>query len=449
MKIFIKNATIVNEGLSFKGSVLIVDDEIKLILNDSMLLENIDVDEIIDATGLVLIPGVIDDHVHFREPGMTNKADINSETIAAAAGGITSFMDMPNNIPATTTIENLEKKYATAKEKSLINYSFYLGATNENIDEIKKVDAKNVCGIKVFMGSSTGNILVDNEKSLEKIFEYSPTLVAVHCESEDIINKNLSYYKNKFGDNIPFEYHSKIRSEEACVTSTKCAIELAEKHNVRLHILHISTAKEIELLAACNNNRISSETCTHYLWFCDDDYSAMQGKVKCNPSIKTQADKVALQKAVSCGIINVVATDHAPHLLDEKNNNYLKCPSGLPSVQHSLNIMLELVRSNVLKIETLVDCMCHNPARIFGIEKRGFIREGYKADIVLINPNTKWMINKSNILYKCAWSPLENVEFNAKVTHTFVNGKLVYCDGKINKDVRGERLTFSSNNFRI
>jgi dihydroorotase len=443
MKIFIKNATIVNEGLSFKRCILIVDDEIKLILNNSVLTENIEVDETIDASGLILIPGVIDDHVHFREPGMTHKADINSETAAAAAGGVTSFMDMPNNIPTATTIENLEKKYATAKEKSLINYSFYFGATNENIDEVKKVDAKNVCGVKIFMGSSTGNILVDNEKNLEEIFKYSPTLVAVHCESEDIIRKNLAYYKDKFGGDIPFEYHNKIRSEEACIASTKHAIELAGKHNTRLHILHISTAREVEMLAACKNTRISSETCPHYLWFCDYDYAAMHGKIKCNPAIKTQADRDALRYAVSQGIIDIVATDHAPHLQDEKNNNYLKCPSGLPSVQHSLNVMLELAHKNILKIETVVDCMCHNPARVFAIKNRGFIREGYKADIVLINPNTKWKVDKSNILYKCAWSPFEDVEFNAKITHTFVNGKLVYCNGKINTDVRGERLEFS------
>ncbi|MDR1983866.1 MAG: dihydroorotase [Prevotellaceae bacterium] len=443
MRILIKNATIVNERLSFKGSLLIVDDIIKAIFRDSILPKDIKADEVIDASDSILIPGVIDEHVHFREPGMTHKADIHSETIAAAAGGVTSFMDMPNNIPAATTINILENKYETAKEKSLINYSFYLGATNENINEIEKIDAKSICGVKIFMGSSTGNMLVDNKRNIEKIFEKSPVLIAVHCENEDIIKKNLAHYKNKFGDNIPFQYHNKIRSEESCYVSTNHAIELAEKYNSQLHILHISTAKETELLAACKTNkRITSETCPHYLWFSENDYAAMQGKIKCNPSIKTQADRDALQNAVSRGIINVVATDHAPHLYSEKQNNYLNCPSGLPSVQHSLNVMLELVEKNIFTIETVVECMCHNPARIFSIKKRGFIREGYKADIVLINPNKKQEVNKTNILYKCGWTPFENTTFNAKITHTFVNGKLVYCNGKINETVKGERLIF-------
>ncbi|MDR3226931.1 MAG: dihydroorotase [Prevotellaceae bacterium] len=443
MRIFIKDATIVNEGLSREGSILIADDIIKhIFLKNSELPENINADEIIDATGLILIPGVIDDHVHFREPGITHKADIRSETIAAAAGGVTSFMDMPNTNPAATNIENLEKKYETASQKSLINYSFYLGATNQNINEIKNVNAKNVCGIKIFMGSSTGNMLVDNEKSVEAIFEQSPVLIAVHCENETIIKTNLAYFKSKFNDNIPFEYHSKIRSDEACATSTKHAIELAEKYNSRLHILHISTAKEVEMIAALNNNRISTETCPHYMWFCSDDYKNLNGLIKCNPAIKTQADREALRNAVSQGVINVVATDHAPHLLSEKNNNYLDCPSGLPSVQHSLNVMLELVGRNALTIEKVVECMCHNPAKVFSIKNRGFIREGYKADIALINPNAKWKADKSNILYKCAWTPFENTTFNTQVTHTFVNGKLVYHNGNIDDTTQGERLIF-------
>ncbi|MDR2652912.1 MAG: dihydroorotase [Prevotellaceae bacterium] len=446
MRTLIKNATIVNEGQIFQGSILIVDDTIKLVVKDSISSQSLGIDEIIDASGLILIPGVIDGHVHFREPGLTNKADIHSETVAAVAGGVTSFMDMPNTIPAATTIDELEKKYEIAKEKSLINYSFYLGATNQNIDEIKKIDVEKICGVKLFMGSSTGNMLVDDAKTIEKIFEQSPALIAAHCENENIIEDNLTYFKNRFGYVIPFEYHSKIRTVKACATSTRYAIELAEKYNSRLHILHVSTEKEVEMLAGCiDNKRISSETCPHYLWFSDKDYRTMKGLIKCNPSIKSKADKEALKDAISQGIIESIATDHAPHLLDEKNNDYLKCPSGLPSVQHSLNVMLELVRKNVFTIETLVECMCHNPARIFAIPNRGFIRGGYKADLVLINPDEKWQADKSNILYKCAWTPFENITFNYKVTHTFVNGNLVYHNGKINENVKGERLTFEKN----
>ncbi|MDR2292233.1 MAG: dihydroorotase [Prevotellaceae bacterium] len=446
MKTFIKNATVVNEGQSFKGSILIVDGIIKFIFTDSAFIENIDADEIIDASGLILMPGVIDEHVHFRDPGLTHKADLHSETAAAAAGGVTSFMDMPNTVPAATTINELEKKYEEAKEKSLINYSFYLGATNQNLNEIKKTDAENICGIKIFMGSSTGNMLVDNEKNIEKIFEQSPAPIAVHCENEAIIKNNIAYFKNKFGDKIPFEYHNKIRSSEACITSTQHAIRLAEKYKSRLHVLHISTAEETEMLAACAaNKRISSETCPHYLWFCNDDYKTLKGFVKCNPSIKTQADRNALQHALSHGIINTVASDHAPHLIAEKRSSYLNCPSGLPSVQHSLNIMLELVDKNILTIEKVVECMCHNPARIFSIKNRGFIRENCKADIILVKPNTKWQADRSNILYKCAWTPFENITFNYKITHTFVNGNLVYSNGKIYENSKGERLTFERN----
>ena len=443
MKILIKNATIVNEGLCFRGSVVIENDTITEVLKTTCGSDNINADTIIDATNLTLIPGVIDSHVHFREPGLTHKADIHSETLAAAAGGVTSFMDMPNNIPLTSTVELLEKKYILAKETSFINYSFYLGATNDNIDEIKNADAHNVCGIKVFMGSSTGNMLVDNQKTLEKIFEQSPLPVTVHCEDETIIANNLLHYKNLLDNDIPFEYHSKIRSEEACVQSTKRAIELAEKYNTQLHILHISTAKEVDLLAAVGKNkRISSETCPHYLWFCDDDYDEKKWQIKCNPAIKSQTDRTALRQALTAGTINMISTDHAPHLIDEKNKPYLQSQSGLPSIQHSLNVMLELVRNDIFKIETVVEAMCHNPARIFGVEKRGFIRAGYKADIVLVNTNKKWTSDKTNILYKCAWSPFENVNFNTKVTHTFVNGKLVFHDDKIDELARGERLCF-------
>ena len=443
MKTLIKNATIVNEGLSFRGSVVIENDTIADILKNPCDCENIKADTIIDAENLTLLPGIIDVHVHFREPGMTHKADIHSETVAAAAGGVTSFMDMPNNIPLTSTIQQLENKYNLAKEKSIINYSFYLGATNDNLHEIKNIDAENVCGIKVFMGSSTGNMLVDNQKILEKIFAQSPIPIVAHCEDEDIINNNILLYNNQLGDNIPFSYHNKIRSEESCIKSTKRAIELAEKYGTRLHIAHVSTGKEIDLLAAVSKNKyISSETCPHYLWFCDNDYYEKTWQIKCNPAIKTQSDRTILQQAIASGIINVISTDHAPHLIDEKNNVYTKSPSGLPSVQHSLNIMLKLVRNNAFTIETVAETMCHNPARIFAIEKRGFIRKGYKADIVLINTNKNWKLEKSDILHKCAWSPFENIIFNSKVTHTFVNGKLIYHNGKIDESARGERLRF-------
>jgi dihydroorotase len=446
MKIFIKDATIVNEGLSFKGSVLIVDDIIKFVFKSHVSTENIDADTVIDATDLILIPGVIDCHVHFREPGLTHKADIHSETAAAAAGGVTSFMDMPNTIPAATTIYELEKKYETAEKKSLINYSFYFGATNQNMDEIRKINAENICGIKIFMGSSTGNMLVDDEKTMGKIFEQSPTLIAVHCENEQIIKSNTEYFRNQFDNDIPFEYHDKIRTHEACITSTKHAVALAQKYNSRLHILHVSTAQEVEMLETCSaNKRISSETCPHYLWFDNSDYQNMQGLIKCNPSIKTKADREALIHATANGIIDTVSTDHAPHLLSEKQNSYLNCPSGLPSVQHSLNVMLELVRNNMLTIEKTVECMCHNPARIFSIKNRGFIREGYKADIVLINPNVKWQVDKSNILYKCAWTPYENTVFHYGITHTFVNGNPVYVNGNIYENTKGERLAFERN----
>ncbi|MDR1347451.1 MAG: dihydroorotase [Prevotellaceae bacterium] len=445
MKIVIKDATIVNERLSFRGSLLIVDGIIKSIFKDYIPVKNIGVDTIIDASDLILIPGVIDGHVHFREPGLTDKADIHSETVAAAAGGVTSFMDMPNTVPAATTIDELEKKYETAKEKSLINYSFYLGATNYNLDEIIKINTENICGVKIFMGSSTGDMLADDEKNMEKIFEQSPALIAVHCENDHIIKNNTEYFKTMFGSDIPFEYHDKIRTREACVTSTEHAVALAYKHNSRLHILHVSTAKEAELLTCIDNKRISSETCPHYLWFSNSDYQSMKGFIKCNPSIKTQADRDALRHAIAHGIIDTVATDHAPHLLSEKSNNYLNCPSGLPSVQHSLNIMLELVRKKILTVETVVECMCHNPARIFSIKNRGFIREGYKADLILINPNAEWKVDKSNILYKCAWTPFENITFNSKITHTFVNGNLVYCNGEIYENTKGERLIFERN----
>lgn len=440
MKTLIKNATIVNEGQKFIGSVLISDDIIEAVYTSNELPAN--ADKIIDANGLILMPGVIDSHVHFREPGMAHKADINSETRAALAGGVTSFMDMPNNNPPTVTIELLEKKYETASKNSFINYSFYIGATNENFSEIKQINPRNVCGVKVFLGSSTGNMLVNNDDILEKIFTESPALIAAHCEDEDIICENILYHKSKFGDNISFEYHSKIRSREACIKSTARAIEFAKKHNSRLHILHISTAEEIELLALLDKSKITAETCVHYLWFCDDDYEKMQGKVKCNPSIKSKNDRATLINAVNDRTLDLVSTDHAPHTEQEKNNNYWNCPSGLPLVQHSLNVMLELVRENKITLENLVERMCHAPARIFNIEKRGFIKTGYKADIVLVDLSKSFTVSKSNILYKCAWSPFEGTTFHSQITHTFVNGNLAYHNGNINESVRGERLIF-------
>lgn len=448
MGYIIKNATVINEGSSFVATVVISGDVIeKIILPD----DNIDLDrwksyQVIDAKGFYLLPGVIDDQVHFREPGSTYKGDIATESRAAVAGGVTSFMDMPNTIPNTLTQTLLQQKYDIAAEKSMANYSFYMGASNDNIDEVLKTDPKRVCGIKVFMGSSTGNMLVDDDKTLTGIFKESPCLVATHCEDEDIIRENMAYYKKKYGDDATTSIHPLIRSEEACYKSSSKAVALAEKYGTHLHILHISTAKELQLF---NNNiplkdkHITAETCLHYLWFSDKDYEKHQNFIKCNPAIKTENDRQALIQGVIDNHIDVLATDHAPHTLEEKNKPYFQAPSGGTSVQHLLLGALELTQKSKITKEKVVELLSHHPAILFNINKRGFIREGYYADLVIINPNKKQYIDNDNIYYKCGWTSYNGVTFSNSVSHTFINGQLVYKEGEFNDSVRGKRLEFN------
>ncbi|MCD4832759.1 MAG: dihydroorotase [Bacteroidales bacterium] len=442
--LLIKNVLIVNAGNQFQGSVLIEEGKIKKIFTTNEPPE-LKVQKIIDGKGKYLLPGIIDDHVHFREPGLTHKAEIYTESKAAVAGGITSFMEMPNTIPQATTQELLEKKYKIASAKSLANYSFYIGATNDNIEEIKKIDPKKVCGVKVFIGSSTGNMIVDNEKTLSRIFSESPVLIATHCEDEETIKKNTIKYKEEFGEDLPLKYHSLIRSEEACYKSSALAVKLAKKYNSRLHILHLSTGKELELFdntVPSEEKRITAEVCVHHLWFSDADYDKYGTKIKWNPAIKTTKDREALINGLKNNKIDVVATDHAPHTSDEKNNTYFKAPSGGPLVQHSLVAMLELYHQNKLSLNDIVYKMCHTPADIFQIKERGYIREGYWADLVLVDLDSPWTVNKNNTLYKCKWSPFENITFKSKVTHTIVNGNLVYDNGIFNESVKGKRLLF-------
>ncbi len=440
--LLIKNATIINEGTKVKGSVLIENDTIKNILTNKELP---DADQVIDANGLLLLPGAIDDQVHFREPGLTHKANIESESRAAVAGGITSFMEMPNTKPQATTHEVLEEKYKIAAQSSSANYSFYLGATNDNIDEILKTDPKNICGIKIFMGSSTGNMLVDDEETLGRIFAESPTILTTHCEDEGTIQENTTIYKNKFGEDMPFKYHPVIRSGEACYKSSKKASELARKHGARLHILHLSSAQELELLdkdLPLKDKKVTGEVCVHHLWFTDEDYEKYGSRIKWNPAVKSENDRNGLRKGLIDGSLDVVATDHAPHTIEEKNNKYFSAPSGGPLVQHALVSMLEMVKQGVFTYEIVVEKMCHNPAILFDVEKRGYIREGYKADLVLVDPDHSWEVKPENILYKCGWSPFEGTTFSHKVMHTLVNGQLVYTNDQVNHDIIGERLTF-------
>jgi dihydroorotase len=440
MKTYIQHATIINSGIEFKGSVLIEGDTIQKINSDN---EIEDADNFIDATGLILIPGVIDDQVHFREPGLTHKGDIYSEAKAGIAGGVTSFMEMPNTNPQSVTIDLLEEKYKRASEVSLANYSFYIGATNNNIDEVLKADPRKVCGIKCFMGSSTGNMLVEND-GLITLFKHAQMIVATHNEEESIIQANLQKYRDQFGENIPVEFHPLIRSTEACYQSSSKAIDLAVRYNTRLHLLHLSTAKEMELFQTGSpaDKQITNEVCVHHLWFDNHDYQRLGTRIKWNPAIKEESDKLALREAVISGKIDIVATDHAPHTIEEKNNTYFKSPSGGPLLQHSLVAMLELAKQGVFSYEKVVEKMCHLPAILFNVEKRGFIREGYKADLVLIDPNQTWEVNSENILYKCGWSPFEGQSFKHKVTHTFVNGNLVYNRGVFYESSKGERLNF-------
>jgi dihydroorotase len=441
MKTYIQHATIINEGLEFVGSVLIEDDIISRInLNN----ENVYADIYIDATGLLLIPGVIDDQVHFREPGLTYKGDIYSEAKAGIAGGVTSYMEMPNTNPQTVTIELLEDKYKRASEVSLANYSFYMGATNNNIEEVLKANPREVCGIKCFMGSSTGNMLVEGD-GLITLFKNAHMIVATHNEEESIIQANLKKYRDQYGENVPIEFHPLIRSAEACYQSSYKAIELASKFNTRLHILHLTTAREMKLFSegSPDQKQVTNEVCIHNLWFDNREYLKLGTRIKWNPAIKEESDKLALRDAVNSGKIDIVATDHAPHTMEEKNNSYFKAPSGGPLLQHSLVAMLELVDQGVFSYKKVVEKMCHLPAVLFNIKNRGFIQEGFKADIVLIDSNQTWKVSKENILYKCGWSPFEGQSFKHKVTHTFVNGNLVYQNGFFNEDFKGERLLFS------
>lgn len=441
--ILIQNATIVNEGQSFIGSVLIENDKIKKVYKEPVPEQIINQSKVIDATDKLLIPGAIDDQVHFRQPGLTHKGDIESESRAALVGGVTSFMEMPNTNPQTTNIEELEKKFEIAAESAYANYSFYLGATNNNLDELKKVNPKEVCGVKVFMGSSTGNMLVDKEKALRSIFAEIDILIATHCEKEEIIQKNIEYYKNKLGDNIPIEYHPLIRSEEACYRSSSEAAELADKYGTQLHILHLSTAKEISLFSSTplQDKKITGEVCVHHLWFSDEDYKTYGNKIKWNPAVKTKNDRDELLQGLLSGRLDVIATDHAPHLMSEKQGGCLQAASGGPLVQHSLLMMLELSKQGKISKEKVVEKMCHNPSILYKINRRGYIREGYYADIVVIN-NREFTINKENILYKCAWSPLEGEQLSHSVETVILNGKIAYNNGEIGEK-SSRRLAFN------
>ena len=439
----IKNATIVNENKSFKGDVLIENEIITAISSTIEASENT---VIIDAEGKYLIPGFIDDQVHFREPGLTHKANIASESRAAAAGGITTFIEQPNTVPQATTQELLEDKFEIAKNTSYVNYSFMFGGTNTNLEELLKTNPKNVAGIKLFLGSSTGNMLVDDVEVLEKIFSSTKMIISVHCEDEATIRKNTAEYVEKYGEDIPIKYHPLIRSEEACYISSSKAIELAKKTGARLHIFHVSTAKETELFRndiPLEEKQITAEVCVHHLWFNDKDYDKKGTHIKWNPAVKTEKDRLGLWEALLDDRIDVLATDHAPHTLEEKSNTYLKAPSGGPLVQHAVLAILEKVKEGVLPIEKAVEKMCHNPAKLFQIEKRGFIKEGYYADLVLVDSNKPQTVSKENILYKCGWSPFEGTTFSSTITHTFVNGNLIYDNGNFNDEIKGKRLTFN------
>ena len=441
----IKNATIVNEGRTFKGSVLIDGERIKAVFDENQAIVIEGAYSEIDATGLLLIPGIIDDQVHFREPGLTQKGDIYSESRAAIAGGITSYFEMPNTRPQTTTIDLLEQKYSIASEKSFANYSFLMGVTNDNIDELKRVNPRNVAGLKMFMGSSTGNMLVDNQVTLNRVFSEVPLLIVTHCENEATIKANIQHYKSLLGEDIPVKYHPLIRNAEACYRSSSFAVELAEKYNSRLHVFHLSSEKEISLFAndkPLKEKRITAEVCVHHLWFNDSDYERYGNRIKWNPAIKAESDRLALIEAVKNNKIDVIATDHAPHLSSEKEGSCLTAASGGPLVQHSLAAMLQLVQQNVFTLEKVIDKMCHAPADLFRIEKRGYIRPGYYADLVLVDTNSSWTVKPENILYKCGWSPFEGTTFDSKVQKTWVNGELVYDNGLFNEHVRGQRLLF-------
>ena len=450
MRTIIQGGTIVNEDKTFDGSIVIEDSKISEIVEGNTSPE-VSVDEVIDASGCFIPPGIIDDHVHFREPGLTEKADMESESRAAAAGGVTSFFDMPNTVPQTTTLEALDEKFALAAERSHVNYSFFFGATNENASLFQQLDEHRIPGIKLFMGSSTGNMLVDRRDSLERIFSTTRLPIMAHCEDTDIINRNMAEAKRLYGDDPEVTHHPEIRSEEACYESTRLAVELAEKHQARLHIAHLTTAKELGLLP--NNKsltpnplsqtyRITAEATVSHLFFCDKDYASLGTRIKCNPAIKTEKDRDALRHALNDGRISVIGTDHAPHLLLQKKGGCAHAASGMPMIQFSLVTMLELVDEGVLSLECLVELMCHNPARLFEVRQRGFIRKGYQADLVVVRPDAAWTVTKDVIQSKCGWSPMEGHTFNWRVERTLCNGHSVYADGIVDTDYIGQPILF-------
>ncbi|RNC87786.1 MAG: dihydroorotase [Winogradskyella sp.] len=439
----IKNAKIVNEGEIIEGDILIEGKTIKEI-NDFISAKSADV-KVIDVEGNYVFPGMIDDQVHFREPGLTHKANIETESKAAVAGGITSFIEMPNTKPQTTTVEKLEEKFDIAAKSSYANYSFMFGGTNDNLEEILKVDTKTVAGLKLFLGSSTGNMLVDNPDVLEKIFSSTDMVISVHCEDEETIRGNLANFKTKYGDDIPMEMHPVIRSEEACYLSSSTAIKLAKKTGARLHVFHLSTAKETELFTnkiPLKDKKITAEVCIHHLWFSDEDYKAKGSHIKWNPAVKTSEDRDGLWKALLDGRIDVIATDHAPHTIEEKSNPYTSAPSGGPLVQHAFVALLEAYHNQKISLELIAQKTAHNPAILFDVEKRGYIKEGYFADLVIVDLNNPWTVTKDNILYKCAWSPFEGNTFKSRITHTFVNGQLAYNNFNVLDVKAGMRLTF-------
>jgi dihydroorotase len=441
-RILIKNGKIVNRGEIFESDILIRGAYIEKVDRDINSREA----RVLEADGEWVLPGIIDDQVHFREPGLTHKGDIFTESRAAVAGGVTSYMDMPNTIPPSITQEILEDKYQLAAQKSLANYSFYMGTTNNNLGEVLRTDIRSVCGVKIFMGSSTGNMLVDNPETLESLFSRSPQPIATHCEDESIIRRNSEEARSMYGERVPFSLHPEIRSEEACYLSSSLAVSLAEKYGTRLHILHISTGRELDLFDGKNSlqhKKITSEACIHHLWFSREDYNRLGSFIKWNPAIKEKKDREALRKAVKDGRIDVIATDHAPHTLSEKKNSYFYAPAGGPLIQHSLVAMLELFHEGILSLELIVEKMAHNPAILFGIDRRGFIEEGNYADIVIIKPESPWIVGPENILSKCGWSPFTHQTFNSRVQKTFVSGKLVYDQGRILEAGPGMRLMFS------
>ncbi len=443
--LLIINGRIVNEGRIYKASILVKEGKIDAIYKDEVPTNITEKAKIINAEDSWILPGVIDSHVHFRDPGLTHKGDLLSESKAAIAGGVTSFMDMPNTIPQTVTIDAFEEKCALASKKSLANYSFYIGATNNNFEELKKIDKTKVCGIKLFMGSSTGNMLVEKESALHQIFSEISLPIAIHSEDDAMVKENAAAIKAKFGENpIPIKYHATIRSAEACYKSTALAVELAKKYGTRLHVLHVSTAKELALFenTSLDKKNVTAEACPHYLLFDENDYDTLGARIKCNPSIKTTTDKEALLAAINTNKFDTIGTDHAPHLLSEKEGDALTATSGLPQIQFALVNMLELVKHGKTSIENVVEKMCHNPARLYQINKRGFVKKGYFADLVIVKRNASWQLTSDKILSKCGWSPFEGRKYSTNITHTLVNGNLVYDNGIFNEEQKGKALDF-------